>query len=149
MTLLESLEPELDTAAITCGNAAHRVLLVANTTDDTFTGWARLAVDFQTRSRYAIQISSACGDICNHIITDEQIGEPSPDTGKFRWAFTLWFEVTLDANTLVGYLAAWSQGIDHRNAIHLPDDIQWLPAFEAQPHEGRLSLPISLPFQPA
>jgi hypothetical protein len=118
MALLESLEPELDTAAITGGNPAHRVLLVANTHGDSFTGWARLAVDFQTRSRYAIQISSACGDICSHIITDEVIGQPSPDTGKFRWAFTLWFAVNVSANTLEGFLHGHrSPKIKHR--VHI------------------------------
>ena len=145
MALLESLEPELDTAAITVGNPAHRVLLVANTHDDSFTGWARLAVDFQTRSRYAIQISSACGDICNHIITDEVIGQPSRDTGKFRWAFTLWFAVNIDAKTLEGFLAAWTPEPENQaSSSHFAAPESWLPSLEAKPHPGRLTLPYTL-----
>jgi len=146
MALLELLEPELDTAVITGGNPANRVLLVANTTDETFTGWARLAVDFQTRSRYAIQISSACGDICNHIITDEVIGQPSRVTGKFRWAFTLWFAVNIDANTLDGFLAAWTPEPENQaSSSHFAAPETWLPALEAKPHPGRLTLPYTLP----
>ena len=146
MTLLESLEPELDTAAITGGNPAHRVLLVANTHGDSFTGWARLAVDFQTRSRYAIQISSACGDICSHRITNEVVSEPNVETGKFRWAFTLWFAVNISANTLEGFLAAWSPEPDNPDdRIHFAPPETCLPALEAQPHPGRLTLPYTLP----
>jgi hypothetical protein len=146
MTLLESLEPELDTAAITGGNPAHRVLLVANTHGDSFTGWARLAVDFQTRSRYAIQISSACGDICSHRITNEVVSEPNVETGKFRWAFTLWFAVTIDANTLDGFLAAWTPEPENPDSRpHFVPPETWLPALEAQPHPGRITLPYTLP----
>jgi hypothetical protein len=146
MTLLESLEPELDTAAITGSNPAHRVLLVANTHGDSFTGWARLAVDFQTRSRYAIQISSACGDICSHRITNEVVSEPNVATGKFRWAFTLWFAVNISANTLEGFLAAWSPEPDNPDdRIHFAPPEMWLSALEAQPHPGRISLPYTLP----
>ncbi len=144
--LLESLEPELDTAAITGGNPAHRVLLVANTHDDSFTGWARLAVDFQTRSRYAIEISSACGDICTHRITDEVVSEPNVETGKFRWAFTLWFAVNVSANTLEGFLAAWTPEPENQaSSSHFAAPESWLPALEAKPHSGRLSLPYTLP----
>ena len=146
MTLLESLEPELDTAAITCGNPAHRVLLVANTHGDSFTGWARLAVDFQTRSRYAIQISSACGDICSHRITNEVVSKPNVETGKFRWAFTLWFEVHIPANTLEGCLAAWTPEPDNpEDRIHFAPPETWLPALEAKPHPGRINVPLTLP----
>ena len=73
MKFLEQLEPELDTAAITGGNPAHRVLLVANEGAAPFSGWARLTVDFQTRRRYAIQISDASGATCRHHITDEYV----------------------------------------------------------------------------
>jgi len=146
MTLLESLEPELDTAALTCGNPAHRVLLIANTTDETFTGWARLAVDFQTRSRYAIQISRAGGDICNHRITNEVVSKPNVETGKFRWAFTLWFEVNIPANTLEGCLAAWTPEPDNpEDRIHFAPPETWLHALEAKPHPGRINLPLTLP----
>ena len=146
MALLESLEPELDTAAIAGGNPAHRVLLVANTHDDLFTGWARLAVDFQTRSRYAIQISSACGDICSHRTTNEVISEPNVETGKFRWAFTLWFAVNIDANTLDGFLAAWTPEPENQaSSSHFAAPESWLPALEAKPHAGRLTLPYTLP----
>jgi len=146
MALLESLEPELDTAAITGGNPAHRVLLVANTNDNSFTGWARLAVDFQTRSRYAIQISSACGHICSHRITNEVISEPNLETGKFRWAFTLWFAVKIDANTLDGFLAAWTPEPEiQASTSHFVAPESWLPALEAQPHPGSINLPLTLP----
>ena len=145
MALLESLEPELDTAACTGGNPAHRVLLVANTHGDSFTGWARLAVDFQTRSRYAIQISSACGDICSHRITNEVISEPNLETGKFRWAFTLWFAVNVSANTLEGFLAAWTPEPENQaSSSHFAVPESWLPALEAKPHPGRLTLPYTL-----
>jgi hypothetical protein len=145
MELMEHLEPSLDTAAITGGNPMHRVLLVANEGATPFAGWARLAVDFQTRRRYAIQISDASGATCRHHITDEFVDDPSTETGKFRWAFSLWFEVTAEAKTLVGYLAAWTPDPDEHetsDAFSHPD--AWLPALEAQPHPGLLTLPHTL-----
>ena len=146
MELLERLEPELDTAAITGGNPMHRVLLVANEGATPFTGWARLAVDFQTRLRYAIQVSDASGATCRHHITDEFVNKPSTETGKFRWAFSLWFEVSIEPNQLVGFLAAWTpepENPDSRPHFALPET--WLPALEAQPHPGPLTLPHTLP----
>ena len=146
MELLERLEPSLDTAAITGGNPMHRVLLVANEGDAPFTGWARLTVDFQTRRRYAIQISDASGATCRHHITDEIVSEPNLETGKFRWAFSLWFDVKVEPNQLVGFLAAWTPDPDEAekgDAFSQPD--AWLPALEAQPHPGTLSLPHTLP----
>ena len=145
MELLERFEPELNTEVITGGNPMHRVLLVANESDVTFTGWARLAVDFQTRRRYAIQISDASGATCRHHITDEFVNEPSAETGKFRWAFSLWFDVKVEPNQLVGFLAAWTPEPDEPEthvAFSHPD--AWLPALEAQPHPGRLTLPHTL-----
>ena len=145
MELLECFEPELNTEAITGGNPMHRVLLVANEGAAPFTGWARLAVDFQTRRRYAIQISDASGATCRHHITDEIVSEPNLETGKFRWAFTLWFDVKIEPNQLVGYLAAWTPEPDQpetRDAFSQPD--AWLPALEAQPHTGPLTLPHTL-----
>ena len=145
MELLERLEPSLDTAAITGGNPMHRVLLVANESDVPFTGWARLTVDFQTRRRYAIQISDASGATCRHHITDEFVDEPSAETGKFRWAFSLWFDVKVEPNQLAGFLAAWTPEPDEpetRDAFSHPD--VWLPALEAQPHTGPLTLPHTL-----
>jgi hypothetical protein len=124
----------------------HRVLLVANEGAAPFIGWARLTVDFQTRRRYAIQISDARGATCRHHITDEFVNKPSTETGKFRWAFTLWFDVTLEPNHLVGFLAAWTSEPDQTDtsdAFSPPD--AWLPALEAQPHPGRLTLPHMLP----
>ena len=144
--LLEQLEPELDTAAIAGGNPMHRVLLVANEGALPFTGWARLAVDFQTRRRYAIRISDASGATCRHHITDEFVNEPSTETGKFRWAFSLWFEVTVNVKTLAGYLAEWTPEPDEAqefDAFSQPET--WLPALEAQPHAGPLTLPLTLP----
>ena len=146
MELLERFEPSLDTAAITGGNPMHRVLLVANEEAAPFTGWARLAVDFQTRRRYAIQISDASGATCRHIITDEIVSEPNLETGKFRWAFSLWFEVKIEPNQLVGFLAAWTPEPDEpetRDAFSQPD--AWVIALEAQPHPGPLTLPHTLP----
>ena len=146
MELLERLEPELDTAAMTGGNPMHRVLLVANESDVPFTGWARLTVDFQTRRRYAIQISEASGATCRHHITDEIVSEPNLETGKFRWSFTLWFDVKIEPNQLAGFLAAWTPEADQPetcDAFSQPD--AWLPALEAQPHAGTLSLPHTLP----
>ena len=146
MELLERLEPSLDTAAITGGNPMHRVLLVANESDVPFTGSARLAVDFQTRRRYAIQISDASGATCRHHITDEIVSEPNLETGKFRWAFSLWFEVKIEPNQLVGFLAAWTPEPDEpetRDAFSQPD--AWVTALEAQPHPGPLTLPHTLP----
>ena len=146
MELLERFEPSLDTAAITGGNPMHRVLLVANEGDAPFTGWARLTVDFQTRRRYGIQIRSADGDISSHRITDEIVSEPNLETGKFRWAFTLWFEVKIEPNQLIGFLAAWTPEPDQpetSDAFSQPD--AWLPALEAQPHPGPLTLPHTLP----
>jgi hypothetical protein len=146
MKLLEHLEPELDTAAITGGNPMHRVLLVANEGGAPFIGWACLTVDFQTRRRYAIQISDASGATCRHHITDEFVNKPSTETGKFRWAFTLWFDVTLEPNQLVGFLAAWTpepENPDSRTHFAPPD--AWLPALEAQPHPGSIDLPHLLP----
>ena len=146
MELLERLEPSLDTAAITGGNPMHRVLLVANESDVPFTGWARLTVDFQTRRRYAIQISDASGATCRHHITDEIVSEPNLETGKFRWAFSLWFEVKIEPNQLVGFLAAWTPEPDEpetRDAFSQPD--AWVTALEAQPHPGPLTLPHTLP----
>ena len=146
MELLERLEPEMDTAAITGGNPMHRVLLVANEGDAPFTGWARLTVDFQTRSRYAIQIRSADGDISSHRITDEIVNEPNLETGKFRWAFSLWFDVKVEPNQLIGFLAAWTPEADQpetSDAFSHPD--VWLSALEAQPHPGPLTLPHKLP----
>ena len=146
MELLERLEPSLDTAAITGGNPMHRVLLVANESDVPFTGWARLTVDFQTRRRYAIQISDASGATCRHHITDEIVSEPNLETGKFRWAFSLWFDVKVEPNQLVGFLAAWTPEADQpekSDAFSHPD--AWLPALEAQPHPGPLTLPHTLP----
>ena len=146
MELLERFEPSLDTAAITGGNPMHRVLLVANESDVPFTGWARLTVDFQTRRRYAIQISDASGATCRHHITDEFVDEPSAETGKFRWAFSLWFEVKIEPNQLVGFLAAWTPEPDEpetREAFSQPD--AWVTALEAQPHPGMLPLPHTLP----
>ena len=78
MELLERLEPSLDTSAITGGNPMHRVLLVVNESDVPFTGWARLAVDFQTRRRYAIQISDASGATCRHHRRLPQGGDVPP-----------------------------------------------------------------------
>ena len=146
MELLERFEPELDTAAITGGNPMHRVLLVVNEGAAPFTGWAHLTVDFQTRRRYAIQIRSADGDISSHHITDEIVSEPNLETGKFRWAFTLWFEVKIEPNQLIGFLAAWTPEPDQpetSDAFSQPD--AWLPALEAQPHPGPLTLPHMLP----
>jgi hypothetical protein len=146
MKFLEQLEPELDTAAITGGNPMHRVLLVANEVAAPFIGWARLTVDFQTRRRYAIQISDASGATCRHHITDEFVNKPSTETGKFRWAFSLWFEVKIEPNQLVGFLAAWTpepENLEFRSHFAPPD--AWLPALEAQPHPGRLTLPYMLP----
>ena len=146
MELLERFEPSLDTAAITGGNPMHRVLLVANEGAAPFTGWARLTVDFQTRRRYAIQISDASGAACRHHITDEFVNEPSAETGKFRWAFTLWFDVKIEPNQLAGFLAAWTPEADQpekSDAFSQPD--AWLPALEAQPHPGPLTLPHTLP----
>ena len=146
MELLERLEPSLDTAAITGGNPMHRVLLVANEGEAPFTGWARLTVDFHTRRRYAIQISDASGATCRHHITDEIVSEANLETGKFRWAFTLWFDVTLEPKQLVGYLAAWTPEPDQpetSDTFSQPD--AWLPALEAQPHPGPLTLPHTLP----
>ena len=145
MELLERFEPEIDTAAITGGNPMHRVLLVANDGAIPFTGWARLTVDFQTRRRYAIQITDASGATCRHHITDEFVNEPSAETGKFRWAFSLWFDVKIEPNQLVGFLAAWTPEPDQpetSDAFSHPD--AWLPALEAQPHPGRLTLPHTL-----
>ena len=145
MELLERLEPELDTEAITGGNPMHRVLLVANVGATPFTGWARLAVDFQTRRRYAIQISDASGATCRHHITDEFVNEPSAETGKFRWAFTLWFDVKIEPNQLVGFLAAWTPEPDEPEThVAFSHPNAWLPALEAQPHPGRLTLPHTL-----
>jgi len=145
MALLESLEPELDTAAITGGNPAHRVLLVANEGAAPFIGWARVAVDFQTRSRYAIQISSAGGEISSHHITNEIVSEPSAETGKFRWAFTLWFDVILEPKQLIGYLAAWTPEPDQPDTSDVFSQPEaWLPALEAQPHPGSIDLPHML-----
>ena len=146
MELLERLEPSLDTAAITGGNPMHRVLLVANESDVPFTGWARLTVDFQTRRRYAIQISDASGATCRHHITDEIVSEPNLETGKFRWAFSLWFDVKVEPNQLVGFLAAWTPEADQpekSDAFSQPD--VWLPALEAHSHTGPLTLPHTLP----
>lgn len=146
MELLERFEPELDTAAITGGNPMHRVLLVANEGDAPFTGWARLTVDFQTRRRYAIQISDASGATCRHHITNEIVSEPSTETGKFRWAFTLWFDVTLEPKQLVGYLAAWTPEPENaKSRTHFSHPETWLPALEAQAHPGPLTLPHTLP----
>ena len=146
MALLEFLEPELDTAAITGGNPAHRVLLVANTHDDSFRGWARLTVDFQTRRRYAIQISDARGATCRHHITDEFVNEPSTETGKFRWAFTLWFDVILEPKQLVGYLAAWTPEPENpESRKQFSQTETWIPALEAQSHPGSIDLPHMLP----
>ena len=148
MESLERMEPELDTAAITGGNPMHRVLLVANASDMPFTGWARLTVDFQTRRRYAIQISDASGATCRHHITDELVEEPSAETGKFRWAFTLWFDVKVEPNQLVGFVAAWTPDPDEPDepethvAFSHPD--AWLPALEAHSHPGPLTLPHTL-----
>jgi hypothetical protein len=145
MALLESLEPELDTAAITGGNPMHRVLLVANEGAAPFIGWARLTVDFQTRSRYAIQISSAGGESSSHRITNEIVSEPSAETGKFRWAFTLWFDVTLEPKQLVGYLAAWTPEPENaKSRTHFSQPETWLPALEAEPHPGSIDLPHML-----
>lgn len=146
MELLERFEPELDTAAITGGNPMHRVLLVVNEGDAPFTGWARLTVDFQTRRRYAIQISDASGATCRHSITDELLEEPSPETGKSRWAFSLWFDVKVEPNQLVGFQAAWTPEPDEpetSDAFSHPD--VWLPALEAHSHPGPLTLPHTLP----
>ncbi len=146
MELLERFEPELNTEAITGGNPMHRVLLVANVGATPFTGWARLAVDFETRRRYAIRISDANGATCRHIFTDEFVDEPSPETGKFRWAFTLWFDVKIEPNQLVGFLAAWTPEPDQPEthvAFSQPD--AWLPALEAHSHPGRLTFPHTLP----
>jgi hypothetical protein len=146
MALLESLESVLDTAAITGGNPMHRVLLVANEGAAPFRGWACLAVDFKTRRRYAIQISDASGATCRHHITDEFVNEPSAETGKFRWAFTLWFEVTIEAQRLVGYLAAWTPAPDITEfPTQFAPPETWLPALEAQPHSGSIDLPHMLP----
>ena len=146
MELLERFEPELDTAAITGGNPMHRVLLVANEGAAPFVGWARLTVDFQTRRRYAIQISDASGATCHHHITDEFVDEPSAETGKFRWAFTLWFEVKIEPNQLAGFLAAWTPEPDEPEThVAFSHPEAWLPALEAQPHAGTLSLPHKLP----
>ena len=145
MELLERFEPELDTATITGGNPMHRVLLVANVGATPFTGWARLTVDFQTRRRYAIQISEASGATCRHHITDEFVDEPSAETGKFRWAFSLWFDVKVEPNQLVGFLAAWTPDPDEAekcDAFSQPET--WLPALEAHSHPGRLTLPHTL-----
>ena len=145
MELLERLEPSLDTAAITGGNPMHRVLLVANEGDAPFTGWARLAVDFQTRRRYAIQISDASGATGRHHITDEFVDEPSAETGKFRWAFSLWFDVKIEPNQIVGYLAAWTPEPDQPetcDAFSQPD--AWVTALEAHSHTGPLTLPHTL-----
>ena len=146
MELLERLEPELDTAAITGGNPMHRVLLVANEGAAPFTGWARLTVDFQTRRRYAIQISDASGATCRHQITDEFVDEPSVETGKFRWAFSLWFAVTVDVKTLAGYLAEWTPEPDEAGECDAfsPSE-KWLPALEAHSHPGPQTLPHTLP----
>ncbi|MFN7829961.1 MAG: hypothetical protein ACK5NX_02045 [Armatimonadota bacterium] len=144
--LLERLEPTLDTAAITGGNPMHRVLLVANVVASPFTGWARLAVDFQTRRRYAIRISDASSAMCRHSITDEIVSEPNLETGKFRWAFTLRFKVNIEPNQLVGFLAAWTPEPDQpetSDAFSHPD--AWLPALEAHSHPGPLTLPHTLP----
>ena len=146
MELLERFEPELDTATITGGNPMHRVLLVANEGAAPFTGWARLAVDFQTRRRYAIQISEASGATCRHHITDEFVDEPSAETGKFRWTFSLWFAVIIQPRQLVGFLATWTPEPDEpetSDAFSQPET--WLPALEAQPHPGPLTLPHTLP----
>ena len=146
MELLMRFEPELNTEAITGGNPMHRVLLVANESATAFIGWARLAVDFQTRRRYAIKISHTSGALCRHVVTDETIGEPDTETGKFRWAFTLWFEVSIEPNTLFGYLAAWTPEADciaSRTPFSGPQ--RWLPALEAHSHPGRLALPHTLP----
>ena len=124
----------------------HRVLLVANESDVPFTGWARLTVDFQTRRRYAIQISDASGATCRHHITDEIVSEPNLETGKFRWAFSLWFDVKVEPNQLVGFLAAWTPEADQpekSDAFSQPD--VWLPALEAHSHTGPLTLPHTLP----
>ena len=146
MQLLERFEPELDTEAITGGNPMHRVLLVANEGAAPFTEWACLAVDFQTRRRYAIQISDASGATCRHRITDEIVSEPNLETGKFRWAFTLWFEVKIEPNQLIGFLAAWTPEADQpetSDAFSQPE--AWLPALEAHSHPGQLTLPHTLP----
>lgn len=146
MELLERFEPELNTEALTGGNPMHRVLLVANASAIAFTGWARLAVDFQTRRRYAIKISDASGATCQHIVTDEHIGERNTDTGKFRWAFTLWFEVSIEPKHLGGFLAEWTSESDciaSRTPFTPPE--RWLPALEAHSHPGRLALPHTLP----
>jgi len=144
--LLKQLEPELDTAALTGANPMHRVLLVVNEGSSPYNGWARLAVDFQTRRRYAIRISDANGATCRHCLTDETVDEASTETGKFRWAFSLWFVVKIEPNQVVGFLAEWTPEPDHPD---MPSDfsepVVWLPALEAHPHPGRLTLPHTLP----
>ncbi|MEY3602749.1 MAG: hypothetical protein RL169_1993, partial [Armatimonadota bacterium] len=70
----------------------------------------------------------------------------SPNTGKFRSAFTLWFEVNIEPNQLVGFLAAWTpepENLESRTPFSQPD--VWLPALEAHSHPGRLTLPHTLP----
>lgn len=143
-SLLEILEPILDTAAITSGNAALRVLLVANTGPAKFKGWARLDVDFPTRSLYAIRISRRSGAVCHHCITDETIGQPDPATGKFRWAFTLWFNVSIAPCTLDGFVAEWLQYVDRVADTKNPCIRVWLPALEAESHTGTICLPYPI-----
>lgn len=143
-SLLEILEPNLDTAAITNGNAAIRVLLVANTGLAKFTGWARLDVDFPTRSRYAIRISHPSGVVCHHCITDETIGLPDRVTGKFRWAFTLWFYVSIAPCMLDGFAAEWLQHVDTSADTENPRIDVWLPSLEAESHTGTISLPFQI-----
>ncbi len=144
--LLKQLEPELDTAAITGGNPMHRVLLVANEGSSPYNGWARLAVDFQTRRRYAIRISDANGAPCRHCLTDETVGEPSAETGKFRWAFSLWFDVNIAPRQLVGFLAEWTPELDQPQTPSVFSEPEaWLPALEAHPHPGHVNLPFTLP----
>ena len=143
-SLLEILEPKIDTAAITSGNAAIRVLLVANTGLTKFTGWARLDVDFRTRSRYGIRISHPSGAVCHHCITDETIGQPDCSTGKFRWVFILWFNVSIAPGTVDGFAAEWLQHVDRVADTENPRNDVWLQALEAESHTGTICLPLRI-----
>ena len=52
----------------------------------------------------------------------------------------------IEPNQLIGFLAAWTPEADQPetcDAFSQPE--AWLPALEAQPHPGTLTLPHTLP----
>lgn len=131
----------LDTADWEVPGAVTRVLVVANPGEATFTGNAKLAVDFRTRATPPIRIETQDRRRIPCRIVDETLG-PLDQDGKRRWTFSLLFPVDIPPRSVVAVRAVWGEP---DTPAALDTDQPAIPAWETTCHPGIHPVPGPLP----